>query len=121
MAVTNGQERNRFGCLTTWENGEGKTITLLRTGPMKEALSHAAECVLMLDPTFRLVAYSTPETIYSDLIGARADNQLQAGSNGWSHGKTRARPLSEQMALGRIGRPDLLHPRLAQRGRDFRA
>jgi hypothetical protein len=117
----NGDVRKKYGSLTTWENAEGKTITLHRTGQMVAALRDAAATVELRDPTFRLVSYCTPETIHSDLLGLRSDFVKPEGSNHWSHGKSQAAPLPEQVALGRIGRGDLLHPRFANRGRDWRA
>lgn len=70
-----GDTRARFGCLTTWEADDGKTLTLHRTGPTQKALREAAVIALTRDESYRLVAYSTPETIFTDLDGGRADYQ----------------------------------------------
>ena len=70
--------------------------------------------VLAHDPTFRLVAYCTPDTIRTDLTGGRADSYEQ-------NGKAAPVPLPEVkvLGLGTVGRRDLLHPRLNRMVEDY--
>lgn len=101
-----GHARAEHGSITTWENEDGKTLTLHRSGPMRETLGETVREVLALDPTFRLVCYSTPESILTDLAGNRRD------AADWQSGNALPIALPEVKALAMIGRRDLLHPRL---------
>lgn len=74
--------------------------------PPREAVVALCEAALRKDPTYRVIAYSTPETIFADISGARGD---VVGA--W--GKDQRRPLPEATVLGHVGLQHLLHPRLA--------
>lgn len=118
-----GADRRKYGAITTWENAEGKTISLHRAGmTAREGLSEMCEVALSLDPSFRLVSYCTPDTICTDLVGGRIDslNAPRANVLGATYSKPKPQPLPEVKALGLIGRRELLHPRLALRVRDSR-
>ena len=95
-----------YGCVVAFENDEGQTLVLHRgtKGRALKGLEEACETALALDPTFRVVAYSTPQTILADLHG-RADRYS-------GHERPSNRHSPESIALGQCGRPELLHPRL---------
>lgn len=109
----NGKNRELYGCLTTWEREDGYALTIHRTGPLKAALRTAAAIALGEDESYRLVAYSTPATIYSDLTGARADALQPPRGFKATYSKPMPKQLPEVNALARAGLPRaLLHPRL---------
>jgi hypothetical protein len=114
--LVNGAERARYGSLTTWENAAGETITIHQTGPLRAGLRETARRVLALDPTFRLVAYSTPDTILTDLTGGRADFVRPAPANTVraSYGMANPASLPERNVLGQAGLAHLIHPRLVR-------
>ena len=112
--VISGRERAAYGCLCSFENAEGLTFTIHRTGPTIPAARDACEAALTLDQTFRLVAYSTPQTIYTDLTGGRADYEVTHESIRATYAKANPVSLPELQALARIGRKELLHPRLVK-------
>lgn len=96
-----GREREAWGCITTFKNDAGRTLTLHRTG--LDALTKACDDALSLDATFRIVAVSTPVTIASDLGGRmpnRASNVVD---------------LPEWQRLAKIKRMHLLHPSIQPR------
>ncbi len=103
-----GYMRPRFGFVATWENAAGRTLTVHRVGPVKAQLLDVIRVVLSLDPSFRLVGYSTPDTILTDLQG----RTLKRADDG------RPVPLPESIALGMVGRLELLHPRFDTRRRE---
>lgn len=112
--LLNSDNRKKYGCITTWEAPDGMTLTLHRTGPtLAAALRTAAAIALGEREDYQLAAYSTPETIYGDLIGARADYLKPSGYGGktsWSQPAA----LPEQIVLANAGLSwrELLHPRL---------
>lgn len=93
-----------YGCTVTFENEAGQTLVLHRVGPPSRALAALCDEALALDPTFRLVSYSTPDTILSDVRGRYTADQRSAA------GRSQFTP--EGGVLSRIGRLPLLHPRL---------
>ena len=97
VILRNGVERARYGCTTTWKNAKGETLTVYRGGSPKEAVAEIARDVLALDETYRLVCYSTPETIYRDV--AMADVRQNPKSR-----------TPESAVLCMVGLPHLLHP-----------
>lgn len=104
----NGEDRVRYGFITTWENEDGARHTFHRTGPIFSTLLALCDYVTALDPSLRLISYSTPNTIFSDLSGtARADRVSR-------NGKRQVHALPEMTLLARIGREELLHPSLAR-------
>lgn len=97
VILRNGRERAEYGCVTIWKNAAGETMQVYRGGSPREALITTARDVLSRDDTFRLLVYSTPETIYRDLAMADA----------------RQNPLArtpESAALAQVGLHHLLHP-----------
>lgn len=106
-----GEERAKEGCLTTWENSEGKTLTLHRVGV--NALREACAIAMSRDETYRLVAYSSPQSIYSDLIGIRTRTHTKSGQR-------LAHQSPEVHMMSRIGLLDLVHQRLRARRVDDR-
>lgn len=97
VILRNGVERAKYGCTTTWKNASGELLTVHRGGSPKVAVIDIARDVLALDETYRLVCYSTPETIYRDV--AMADARLN----------TKAR-TPESAVLSMAGLSHLLHP-----------
>ena len=77
LLLRNGRERAEYGCITTWKNDAGKTLTLHRAGSPPKALGAARDAVRSLDPTFRLLSYSTPETVYRDLTRDRTNTDAR--------------------------------------------
>ena len=114
-SIISGRDRARFGCIVSFENADGQTLTLHRVGAIKHALAAACDDALSLDETFRVVSYSTPETIHTDMTGGRRDVEMESRLSqrmGWSYAKTHPVPLPEAQALALVGRRHLLHPRL---------
>lgn len=102
---TNGTQRKEAGCTCTFEAADGKRITMHRFGSPTGGVRDMCETALAADPTYRLISYSTPESIHSDITGARADGQGPENT-------TARRALPEQLILGRIRMLHMLHPRL---------
>jgi hypothetical protein len=100
--LRNARERAEYGCVTSWRNADGKTLTLVRTGPPRVGIDEMCDVAIGLDPSFRLTAYSTPETVYDDVSSNRGRYR---GKNGEWRDKT----LPEISALAAIGRRDLAH------------
>lgn len=101
--VMGSPERALYGCIVTFENENGDTLTMHRTGGPEKGLREACAIALSKDETYRVVSYSTPTTVYGDLRG-RAVNVEQAP------------PSVEAVMLSRLGLLPLLHPRLTQTG-----
>ncbi len=70
-----GRDRQAYGCLLSFEADDGSTLTLHRTGPRRTAIRTAVAIALAQDESYRVVAFSTPETIYTDLTGGRVDGK----------------------------------------------
>ena len=66
-----GQERAELGCVLSFENSEGKTLVLHRTGPLVQGCADMCDLAESLDPSFRVTAYSSPATIYTNITGGR--------------------------------------------------
>lgn len=103
--LMSGQEKAQYGCVTTWENAEGQLLSVHRTGPPLAVLREIAADVQAVDASFRLVSYSTPETLMRDLDGNRRTVR----------GRNNQLLLAEQNLLSRIGLAHLTHPRLRSR------
>lgn len=104
--------RDRDGITTTWKNEYGELLTVHRTGRPTRILAEIAAGVTRDDPTYRLVSYSTPDTILRDLQGTR---MIRRRGNGRSTSPAVELKLPESYTLGAIGRLDLLHPSLARK------
>lgn len=96
-----GDNRRELGAITSWETADGRSLVLHRKGATKEWLPALCDEVVALEPSFRLAAYSTIDTIRTDLEGSRATTQIG-----------RFVQLPERYALALVRRPELLHPRL---------
>lgn len=111
-----GRQRAEYGCITTWETPDGRTLTVHRTGATGKALATCVALALAEDESYRLISYSTPATINTDLQGGRVDREKDSSATRDLVSATYAKripvPLPELAALARIGRRDLLHPRL---------
>lgn len=62
-------ERAEYGCIVTFENAARQRLVLARVGPPMKALKIACDDAREADSTFRIVSYSSPETVYRDLVG----------------------------------------------------
>lgn len=103
-----GSEKAELGATVTFENADGFTLTLTDRGPVLEVLKELCDIATYADDSFRVVAISTPASIYSDLQGMKMHYQ-QAGYNvtASNHGKT-----NESSLLGRAGCASMIHPRM---------
>lgn len=100
-----GAAAARYGCIATWENASGERLSFYDQGPPDAVLAQHCDRALDVDPSYRLLARSTPQTIYVDLNGTR-------GTRTDHNGKTVAVPNSELAALTRVGRRELAHASL---------
>jgi hypothetical protein len=99
-----GRDRGAFGCIVTFENAAGDTLSGHRPGKPLAALTQLCDAALELDPSFRVVSYSTPETILTDLRGRQVRDMRTAERGGGS--------IPEPFACGMAKRREMLHPRL---------
>lgn len=104
--MVNSRGRSEDGCILTFENEDGKTLTIHRKGPTTQGVREACAIALRYDESFRVVSYCTPQTVFADLDGARATEPDGA------YGRPQESPFPEAMMLGRAGLLPLLHPRL---------
>lgn len=103
--MKNGRERAEYGATISFENADGRRLTVANTHmPVRSAIKAACVEARMLDATYRVVSISTPDTIFSDL------QQREI-----SHGRPDNR---EEWQLSHVGETAMLHPRLAGRGED---
>lgn len=100
ILLENSRERAEYGCIVSFENADGKRLVLHAKGAPRQALNLLCDRALDLDPSFRVVGYSTPETVYQDLLGRR--QYLSVAGDYRNQGSIEAR------ALGHIGRGDML-------------
>lgn len=100
--LENGDARAEYGCVVSFENADGATFSVHRQGPPLRGLKEACAIALARDEGYRVVCFSTPQTIFTDL-----QERDYAGPQ----------RLPEHIALGRIGLAALLHPRLRSPGR----
>lgn len=105
--LANGRQRAEYGCTTTWENAAGETRTFTKSGAPRAALRTQAEWAVAWDDTAKLVAYSTPDTVFADVSGLRSSGELVRGGRFW---RPTVRP--EAGVLSAIGLVRLCHPRL---------
>lgn len=103
-ALMNGRERALFGCTVTFENADGNTLSGHRTGSPLAGLAELCDAALELDPSYRVVSYSTPQTIYADLKGREIGGGVEYKSS---------RVTGVEITVhSKIGRREMLHPRL---------
>ena len=112
-----GSSRPQYGFILSFENSCGQTLSLHKKGPILKWVREACAGALALDSSFRVVAYSTPDTILGDLQGAREPIRVKsrAGHVGVSREALVEPVLPEMAVLARAGLRELLHPRLARR------
>lgn len=100
-----GQRAAEYGAIVTYENAAGKVLTFHEPGNIGQVLEHGWTEAQAWDPTFRIVSICTPQTIYTDLQGARMPRK--------DHGSQT--PIFPEHQLvnngGAKGRP-MLHTRL---------
>jgi hypothetical protein len=98
--IERARDREEYGCIVSSENADGKTLVIHRVGASRVALKAACEIAGELDETFRIVSYSTPNTIYADLRGRK----IQEGFT---------TPMSVECTVATgAGLRRMLHPRL---------
>ncbi len=104
-----GEERADHGAIVSFQNGQGRRLTLHREGGVIVSVRAMCAIALARDESYRVLAISTPASIMGDLDGR-------------VHGAHSAR--GEQIAvlnqdaaiLRRAGFPELLHPRYGGKG-----
>ena len=109
----NGRVSAEYGCTVTFENAAGQTLVWSRKGRAEEVLRDMCLEAVALDPTFRVVSYSNPETIRHDLRGRFSSDQP-------TH-RAAMHSTPEGRMLARIGMTALLHPRLVGKSPDAEA
>lgn len=100
-----GAKSAEYGCVCTFENDRGETLSGHRTGPLMAGLRDLIEAAQARDPSYRLTSYSTPTSILSDITGRRT---RRIGIDG----RPSESALPEVISASRIGRLDAIHPRL---------
>jgi hypothetical protein len=101
--MMSGQERAEAGAIISFENESGQRLTLHRVGPIIQAVQEACALAMIHDESYRVVAVSSPSSIYADL----------AGRMPVKHGEGVPRYLyPEANIVGQAGLDALLHPRL---------
>ena len=100
--VLSGPSRARYGFVCTFEDASGETVSAQRSGATRPALAALVADVERLYPGYRLAAFSSVDTIASDLRG-RTPRRRQLGRRFF---------YPEAYVLALVGRSDLLHPRL---------
>lgn len=105
MDVDNGNtQRDLMGCVVSVENiATGQRLTWYVAGKRGAALRNIAHRLDRLGVFWKVSSYCTPATINADLDGTRYDAERR-------HPGAHEHP--ETMAFSRIGRIDLVHPRL---------
>jgi len=97
--------RDEYGCIVTVREQRTREVGSLHIGGKRmEALQRICDLIDLADGDWRILSYSTPQTIATDLKGKREIRNYQ---NAVSHNDN-----PEATALGRIGRLDLLDPSL---------
>ena len=104
-AVSGGNvSRDQLGCIVTVQNTTtGKQLSWHIAGLRGAAIRSAADRIDALGPVWKVVSYSSAATVLSDL--------RQVPLNGDTRHPGRP-ALPEPMLFSRIGRADLVHPRL---------
>lgn len=96
----------RDGVVVSFERDDGERITIARRAADKnEALQEAVDAVLAFDARYRVVAISTPQTIFTDLVGRTPHPR-----GGWIE-------CPEVAMLRKARRFYALHPRLMGQSR----
>lgn len=100
-----GSSAAAFGCIASFENADGLVMSRHLTGAPLSALRMLCDHAVSIDPTYRLVGYSTPNGILTDLRGRGVKHDKTGRAVKW--------PTPESNVLSRAGLAHMLHPRLA--------
>lgn len=100
-----GSSAAAFGCIASFENADGLVVSRHAAGPPVAALRMLCDHAASIDPSYRLVGYSTPNGILTDLRGRGVRHDKSGQATKW--------PTPEANVLSRAGRIHMLHPRLA--------
>ena len=101
--MSGGGNRDRLGCICSIENiVTGQVITWHVEGLRGAAAREIARRIDLLGDDWRVVSYCTPATILTDMDGNRLLDDRRPG----------AFESPEAMVFSRLGRPDVVHPRL---------
>jgi hypothetical protein len=103
-----GHERERTGVIVTVrEQTTGQLHTFHEVGQAKRAMLTVADLVDAMEGDWKIVALSTPTSIFRDLQGLRGELAASAIA---PHRALSDPRTNEMMMLGLIGRMDLLQP-----------
>lgn len=64
-----GREQATYGCIVSFENENGKRLVIHRGGRVGDGVKQAIAIALAHDESFRVVSISTPNTVYTDVVG----------------------------------------------------
>ncbi len=101
-----GDERKEHGLIVSFESPTGDRLTLHGTGAANDVLRALCAEALRRDPDLRVVAISSPSTIWADITGRKVC------ANGRAEAVERSPSTPEAGMLGRAGLQVMLHPRL---------
>lgn len=66
-----GEEAATYGVTVSFENAAGERLVVHRSGPRRVAIEQCFAVATGYDSTFRIIAISTPQSIFTDMQGAR--------------------------------------------------
>lgn len=96
-------ERHSLGVVVSFENADGARFTTHRPGLVQEGVRSACDEALARCPSYLIVAISTPQTVYADIVGREL-------------GPAKRPVMPEANIVGRTGVGHLLHPSLSHAG-----
>lgn len=97
-------KRAELGCITSWQDEQGSIVTLHEVGSARKVIKALAAKL----PGFRLVSWSTPDTILRDLRG----RDMEPRGVRKRSGRLQRAQSVERRVLSNLHRLDLLHPSL---------
>lgn len=100
-AKITGNSAAAFGCIATFVNADELTATRRAPGAPAQALRLLCDHFASIDPTYRLVCYSNPQTILTDLAGREMSLT--------STDRRKRLPSVEKTVLTRAKRPHMAH------------
>lgn len=101
--IMSGTTAASYGCIATFENADGLVMTRHATGNPIAACRRLCDHAESIDPTYRLVSYSTPTSVYGDFVGRGIRHNLK--------GEMIRFPSGEKRACAKAGRPHMIHER----------
>lgn len=105
---TSGQERQRDGAIVSLrEQDTGRLDTVHVTGKTRDALEQLCDMIDQRDGDWKIVAISTPASIFRDLQGVRGQYQRASSKRRSTLDDPRT---AEWSMLSQVGRLDLLQP-----------